>query len=314
MDYSSVRRALAGQPLYIHGPKLNELLALAELRPKASVSSRAAKAQYPGGGAIAVIPIVGPISHRSSPLSWLFGGVSTADISGALRQVVADPGISAIVLDIDSPGGDVAGVDELATEIYQARQKKPVTALCNCLCASAAYYLASQASEIIASPSSLTGSIGVYVVVEDDSRMLDKLGINLQLIKYGDNKADGAVGPLSDSGRDHLQKLVNTYGRAFEAAVARGRGIKQSDVHDKFGQGHVFDARRAANLGMADRVGTLDDALKSLATSSGRRQAQMTAERRQLRMAAGGSPVTTAAQRRRAEFARMRHELELARA
>ena len=106
-------------------------------------------------------------------------GISTNAISGALRQVIDDPGVGSIVLDIDSPGGDVDGIDELASEIYQARKQKPITAVSNCLCASAAYYLASQASEIIASPSSLTGSIGVYILHEDDSATLRRCGIKL---------------------------------------------------------------------------------------------------------------------------------------
>ena len=313
-SYSSVRRAIAGRPLYIHSQKMSELLALIELggRPKALSPRAATRPQYSGDrGAIAVIPIQGVISHRGSIFSWLFGGTATTDVSAALRQVTADPNISAIVLDVDSPGGDVDGVDELASEIYQARQKKPVSAVSNCLMASAAYYLASQASEIIASPSSLTGSVGVYTIHEDDSAMLDRIGIKLSLIKFGENKAED-FGPLSDEARKHTQSLVNSYGRAFEAAVARGRGIKQADVHDKFGQGRVFSAKQALNLGMVDRVGTLNDALSSLSTSSGRHRAQHAAAHRQLRTEAGGSPVTTPAQRRALEFARMRHELLLA--
>ena len=173
------------------------------------------------------------------------------------------------MLDIDSPGGDVDGVDELAAEIYAARKQKKIIAVSNCLCASAAYYLASQASEIVVSPSSLTGSIGVYTMHEDDSAMHEAMGVKLELIKFGENKAEGNnLGPLTDSARAHMQEMVDTYGNAFERAVARGRGIKQDEVHNKFGQGRVFDAKTAVRIGMADRVGTLADVLSTPALST----------------------------------------------
>jgi signal peptide peptidase SppA len=203
------------------------------------------------------------IMHRQmADISGGSSGTSTAVLSAAIQQAVADPGVSSIVLDIDSPGGDVDGVDELAAEILLARKQKKITAVSNCLCASAAYYLAAQASEIVVSPSSLTGSIGVYTMHEDDSAMLEAAGIKMTLIKFGDNKAEGnSLGPLSDSAMEHLQQIVDTYGNAFEKAVARGRGIKQDEVHSKFGQGRVFDAKTAVRIGMADRVGTLADVL-----------------------------------------------------
>jgi signal peptide peptidase SppA len=209
------------------------------------------------------------------------------------------------VLDIDSPGGDVEGVDELATEIYQARKSKRIVAVSNCLCASAAYYLAAQANEIVVSPSSLTGSIGVYVVHEDSSVMLENAGVRLTLIKYGENKAEGnSLGPLTDSAREHMQQIVDSFGLAFERAVARGRGIKQDDVHSKFGQGRVFDARTAVRIGMADRVGTLDDVLSAPAssTSARGRQAQF----------AAAAPSSNKGLKLKLEFARMRHEILMA--
>jgi signal peptide peptidase SppA len=194
--------------------------------------------------------------------SMFFGGATVEGLTDQLRQAVNDPSVKAIILDVDSPGGDVEGIDELASEIYQARKQKPITAVSNSMCASAAYYLASQASEILVSPSSLTGSIGVYTVHEDDSKCLDNAGVKLTMIKYGENKGEGnPYEPLTDTAREHLQEMVDTFGQQFEKAVARGRGIKAEDVHKKFGQGRVYDAKKAVQLGMADRVGTFDDAL-----------------------------------------------------
>jgi capsid assembly protease len=276
-SFPHIRRALAGKLWYVHEQKMQEIMALLEFRLsggtpaadvlesiRASNVEAAARAKSASGGtAIAVLPIYGMIMHRTMyDMSGGSAGTSCSYISMALKAAVADPNVGSIVLDIDSPGGDVDGVDELASEIYAARKQKKITAVSNCLCASAAYYLAAQATEIVVSPSSLTGSIGVYTMHEDDSAMLDAMGIKLELIKFGENKAEGnSLGPLSDSAREHLQEMVDTYGVMFEKAVARGRGVKQDLVHSKFGQGRVFDAKQAVKLGLADRVGTLADVL-----------------------------------------------------
>jgi signal peptide peptidase SppA len=276
--YPHIRRALAGKLWYVHEQKMQEILAFLEIKLaggstaaevlesiRASNQAAAARAQKAnsGSGSIAVLPIYGMILHRQmADVSGGSIGTSCTVLSMALQQAMSDPGVGSIVLDIDSPGGDVDGVDELASEIYAARKQKKIIAVSNCLCASAAYYLASQASEIVVSPSSITGSIGVYTIHEDDSAMLEAAGIKLELIKFGENKAEGNnLGPLSDSARAHLQEMVDIYGNAFEKAVARGRVVKQDLVHSKFGQGRVFDAKTAVKLGLADRVGTLAEVL-----------------------------------------------------
>lgn len=268
IDPQRARQALASRCLAIHEPSLRAMLASLPMRAQETVmleTPQAALLPSSAGSApnaVAVIPIHGIIESRGGFLSYYFGGSDCETLRDQIRTAVNDPKVGAIVLDVDSPGGDVAGVDELAAEIYNARKKKPITAVSNTLMASAAYYLASQASEVLASPSSLSGSIGVYTLHEDDSELLDDLGIKITLIQFGENKTEGnSFAPLSDSARTHMQEMVDNYGEQFEKAVARGRGLKQEDVHKKFGQGRIFDAKRAVALGMADKVGTLDDAL-----------------------------------------------------
>ena len=291
MNFQELRRAMSGRLWFIHEPRLLEMLAFCEMAGRdgagfemlrahleAENAIRAARTRSVLGdqGTVSVVPLYGAIAHRGSLWSMYFGGAAVEDITQQLRQAVNDPTVKAIVMDVDSPGGDVEGIDELATEIYQARKQKPITAVSNSLCASAAYYLASQASELLVSPSSLTGSIGVYTTHEDYSGALDNAGIKVSLIKFGENKAEGnPYEPLTDPARQHMQDMVDTFGQQFEKAVARGRGIKQDDVHKKFGQGRVFDAKKAVQLGMADRVGTYDDALaKHGAVRPGERQAR----------------------------------------
>lgn len=289
--YPQIRRALSGKLWYVEPRKMEEILAVLEFRlsggaaaPEILESIRAGNVEAAaraksssGNGAIAVICVYGMLMHRQMfDMSGGSAGTSCAQISVALQAAMADPNVSTVVLDFDSPGGDVDGVDELASEIYQARKSKRIVAVSNCLCASAAYYLAAQCSEVVASPSSLTGSIGVYMMHEDDSAMLEAAGIKLEILRHGANKAEGnSLGPLTDSAREHLQLIVDTYGIAFEKAVARGRGIKQDEVHSKFGQGRVFDAKTAVRIGMADRVGTLADVLgQATAGSKGSSSAQ----------------------------------------
>jgi signal peptide peptidase SppA len=197
-------------------------------------------------------------------------GTSTEQFTQMFRGALADPNVKAIVIDVDSPGGSVEGVDELASEIRDGRKKKPVTAVSNCLMASAAYYIASACSEVVAAPSSLTGSIGVYSAHEDDSQYLENRGVKITLISYGANKTEGnAYEPLGDNARAHMQHLVDTYGLMFEKAVAKGRGVPLETVQRKFGQGRVFPAQQAVKVGMADRVGTLDDVLQKYGASRG---------------------------------------------
>jgi capsid assembly protease len=319
-SYLQIRRALSGKLWYVHEQKMQEMIALLELKlaggsttPEALEQIRAmnraaadrARRQAGGSGAIAVIPMYGMIMHRQmTDISGGSVGTSCRSLSAALRQAMDDQRVSQIVFDVDSPGGDVDGVEELAQEIYAARKKKKITAVSNCLCASAAYYLASQASELLASPSSLTGSIGVYTMHEDDSKALDDMGVKMTLIKFGENKGEGnPYEPLADTARAHMQEMVNTFGIAFEKAVARGRGVKQDDVHEKFGQGRLFDAKAAVRLGMADRVATLDDVLGQVSGgsrgSAAARLQEYARMKRQLEIAAaGGTPGGASARRR----------------
>lgn len=277
--HESLRRALRGTTWYVHEPKMRELLVFFEMRLNGGRSdaetlaalhaanelraSRAQNVSASSSGAVAVIPVYGLISHRVDMLSDYSGGTSTEKLSQQIRQAVNDPNVKAVVMDFDTPGGSTDGVEELASEIYGARKKKEITAVSNSLCASAGYYLAAQASEIVVSPSSFTGSIGVYCEHDDCSAALEQAGVKVSLISYGENKTEGNdAEPLSDSARAHLQEMVNTLGGMFEKAVARGRGVTQEEVHKKFGQGRIFDAKQAVKLGLADRVGTLDDVLE----------------------------------------------------
>jgi signal peptide peptidase SppA len=278
--YEAISRAVRSQLWAIQPDKLEAIMAflalkqegkdadakvVAEIHGASEVqAARARKVTSSTPGSVVVLPVYGLILHRGSSMGDISGpaATSTTRLLSQFKQAMSDPNVKAIIFDVDSPGGTVEGVDELATEIRAARGKKQTIAVSNKQCASAAYYIASACDEIVASPSSMTGSIGVYCAHEDASLYLEKQGVKVSLIKFGENKAEGnPYEPLSDNARAHMQDTVDLFGVMFERAVAKGRKTTQGNVHKTFGQGLMFGAAKAVELGMADSIGTLDDVL-----------------------------------------------------
>lgn len=217
----------------------------------------AARGTTRSAGEVTVIPIMGALTQRGS---WF--GMSLEGIRQTFRSALADSGVKAIVLEFDSPGGDVYGVEELATEIRQGRGTKPIVAVANALAASAAYYLASQAEEVFVTPSGEIGSIGVYGAHEDWSRALDQMGITITLISAGEGKVDGnPFEPLTDEVRAAIQSDVDRYYGMFAAAVSKGRGVNVDVVRSEW-KAKVYGAKDAVKIGMATQVGTIDDAVR----------------------------------------------------
>ena len=211
---------------------------------------------------VAVLPLFGALSPR--------GSGSMESFRGRLGAAAANPDIGAIVLDIDSPGGTVAGTAETAAAVKAAAQAKPVIALADTLAASAAYWIASQASQIWLTPSAEVGSIGVIGVHFDVSQALENNGIKPTVITAGKFKGElNPLQPLSDDARDNVQVEADAHHQVFAQAVAEGRRTSLANVLDNFGQGRVVGAQRALDLGMADHVGSMSDVLASLRTKTG---------------------------------------------
>jgi signal peptide peptidase SppA len=217
------------------------------------------------GSTIAVLPLTGTISHRMGMLAEASGGISTERFTQWLRAAAADPSVKAIVIDADSPGGTVDGVPELADEIARTNKIKPVVGVSNSMAASAAYWLLSQCSELVCTPSGCVGSVGVFASHEDMSKMLEVYGVKVSLISAGKYKTEGnPYEPLSDEARQALQADVDAYYDLFTKAVAKGRNTDQKTVKAGFGEGRMVMATEAVKQGMADRVGTLDQTLAKL--------------------------------------------------
>jgi signal peptide peptidase SppA len=225
------------------------------------------KLPQPTGGAVAVIPIHGVLVPRGNLLSDMSGATSLDVLTGQIRDAVAMDAVKTIVLDVDSPGGSVAGASELAREIMKARTKKPVIAVAQYTMASCAYWLAAAATEIVAAPSAIVGSIGVYTMHQDLSKALEEMGIKRTYIFAGKHKVDGnETEPLTDDVRKQLQQRVDeSYGRMV-ADISRGRGVPVSDVRSGYAEGNVVGADEALALKMIDRIETLDETVARVAS------------------------------------------------
>jgi signal peptide peptidase SppA len=236
---------------------------------KGALSPEAATRLLPGRkdvGDIAVVPLSGFVTQKPTIWSELFGGTSTEALVAEVRTAMAEPSIGAVVLDVDSPGGTVVGLPEAAAAIRGVRGPKPLVAVVNPFMASAAYWLGSQADEIVATPSSLTGSIGVMAVYVDESKALEGAGLSVEEIVYGRRKAEASgLRPLTDEAREAIQDRVDYYGQMFEADVAKGRGIGVGRVRTRYGQGTVFNAGPAQAAGLVDRIGLLEGVIRELA-------------------------------------------------
>lgn len=221
-------------------------------------------------GSIAVVPVFGTIGHRMNMFSDFSGGTSTEQLKAQIQKAVSDESISALVLDVNSPGGTVGGLPEVHEVIMSARAVKPVVASVNAMSASAAYWITSAASEICITPSGEAGSIGVFYLHEDVSGMLEQMGVKVSIIKAGKFKAEGNEWqPLTEEAIAEMQGKVDHYYGMFVSNVAAGRGVSVADVRSKFGEGRMLTATQAKSVGMVDRIETMDATLNRLSKKGG---------------------------------------------
>lgn len=228
-------------------------------------------------GNIAVIPLHGVITKRSS---WFSDG--TEAVLRAVEAAMASKAIGGVVLDIDSPGGSTYGLMEFADALFALRGMKPLIAVANPLAASAALWSGTSAEQFVVTPSGDAGSVGVWTMHVDQSKMLDEYGYNVTLISAGKYKVEGnSYEPLSDEAKAEFQRSVDESYSQFISTLARNRGVTRSKVESDFGQGRILSSERAVAAGMADRVASLDDVLAKMGATKGasRGSASVEAER-----------------------------------
>lgn len=237
-------------------------------------AARRERARSMAPGSIAVLPVYGVIGHRASLVEDSSSGVnsSTEVLGTAFAALMADPAVAGVVLDVDSPGGSVYGVEQLAEQIFAARGAKPVSAVANSLAASAAYWIASAADELAITPGGEAGSIGVFAAHADRSKMFEAGGVKMTLVSAGKYKVEGnPYEPLGAEALGFIQSRVDDYYGEFVRAVARNRKDTQTNVREGYGQGRVLGAQAAVKANLADRVATLDQVVADMQTKLGGR-------------------------------------------
>lgn len=219
-------------------------------------------------GSVALVPLYGVMTQRADLFTEMSGMSSTEQVGRQIDEAAADPSIEAIVIDCDSPGGSVFGTHELADKIAAATTRKKVIAVCNSIMASAAYWVSSQASELIITPSGQVGSIGVFMMHIDRSEEMKAMGRTVSLVKAGERKAsENPYEPLSAVGRAQMEELVQGSYDQFVRTVAKGRGASQTKVREGFGKGGMVMAEAAVKEGMADKVASLEQVLSRYGVS-----------------------------------------------
>lgn len=226
---------------------------------EARISPATASAVARKEGAVAVVPLRGIISPRVSmtPNSSTGGGATAEGFAASIDQMAADDSVKAIIVDADTPGGNVLGVDEASAAVAAVRGIKPIVVQVQGNLASAGYWVGCSADEIVMSPSSAAGAIGVRTAYDDMTAALEKQGVSREILSAGRFKGEGLLGPLSDETRAYMQGRIDEYYGMFVDRVAAGRGVTASEVRDGFGQGRMLGAKAAVREKMADRVATM---------------------------------------------------------
>lgn len=221
---------------------------------------------------VAVVPVIGVLAKRANLFMQISGGTSTQIVGDWLNQAALDNAVSAIILEIDSPGGQVDGVQALAQQVARVRAAgKPVVAWISGLAVSGAYWIASATERVLmADNTTVVGSIGVVATHVDVSGREQQLGVKTTEITAGKYKRiASSYAPLSEEGRQTLQGQVDAIYSVFVEDVAGNRGVSVEDVLNRMADGRVFIGQQAIEAGLVDGVSTLDALIDSLKPGAG---------------------------------------------
>ncbi|OTP79484.1 S49 family peptidase [Caballeronia sordidicola] len=251
-----------------------ELVVLADGGAKAfldgSVASddRAEYRPYEVISGVAIIPIEGTLVQKLGSMRPYSGMTGYDGTRALLSTAMNDQDVRAIVLDVDSPGGEVAGCFDLVDAIYHASAVKPIWSILTENAFSAGYAIASAASKVIVPRTGGTGSVGVICMHVDMSQALSKAGIDVTLIHYGAKKADGSdMQPLTKPALARFQADVDAMGELFVETVARNRDMSPAKVRDT--EAGTYLGAAGVDVGFADAVMAPDEAFASLLAELG---------------------------------------------
>lgn len=226
---------------------------------------------------VAVLPVQGPLIRYATMFSQISGATSYDMLAQDFEKALNDASVTSIVLNIDSPGGEANGVSEFADMIAAARGTKPIIAYVGGMGASAAYWIASAADEIVINDTALLGSIGTVMNVTDTKEKDAKNGVKNYTIVSSQSPYK-RMDASTEEGQGRLQTLVNSLSDVFIAKVAANRGVDTETVMQNFGQGDVLVGQAAVTAGLADRIGSFEGLIAELQSPAyGTAQTQLAA-------------------------------------
>ena len=256
--------------LHIIGPRFElDLSGIPTAEAREVTDAERRRAGYVVRNGMGIVGIHGPLMHRLLASDYPSGGPTTyAEIRRAFDTALEDDTVQQIVLDIDSPGGEVNGVFDLAEHIYQSRGRKPISAVVDESAFSAAYLLASAAGRVVVPRTGGVGSVGVIATHVDQSAWNENAGLKVTHVFAGAQKADFSPHrPLTDSALTRLQEMVDDTYRLFVDTVARNRGISAEAVRGT--EAGIYVGKKAVAVGFADEVAAVDKTLARLAKTKG---------------------------------------------
>jgi len=212
---------------------------------------------------VAILNIFGPIIPRADMFTDISGAVSIETLALRFGEALGAKDIKGIVLNIDSPGGNITNVHEFANQIYDARGTKPIIAYTGGLCASAAYWIASAADKIIADKTASIGSIGVVAAWTDDSKAREKAGLTDYAVVSSQSPNKRRDYTTKD-GLAKLQVELDSLADIFIENVARNRATNSEFVYENYGKGDMMLTTEAIKVGMADDLGCLESVISDI--------------------------------------------------
>ena len=218
---------------------------------------------------IAVVPVVGTIVMHAKDNPLPGRSAVATEIIEEIDAAAADPDIKAVVMRIDSGGGDIYASEMIWRAVRRAAEAKPFLVSMGDVAASGGYYIAAPAALILAEANSITGSIGIFSIKIDLSGLFNLAGVKTQVYKTGENADwDRLDAPLSSVARERLQQILQAYYDTFVSRVAAGRKLSEARVRE-IAEGRVYTGEQALALGLVDGVGGLSDAVREAAARAG---------------------------------------------
>jgi protease-4 len=211
---------------------------------------------------VAVVPVVGTIASADNSVPGTQPPVTPEGLADALRQAEEDPAVSAVVLEVNSPGGGVTASDEMHQSILDFKESsgKPVVVSMQDTAASGGYYISTAADRIVANETTLTGSLGVIFSLTDFSELADEYGVEQVVVKSGEFKDMGSsFRDLTPEEREILQSIVDESYDEFVSVIVEGRKLPEERVRE-IADGRIYSGEQARELDLVDAFGGLDEA------------------------------------------------------